>query len=48
MGEKKNMEELGMTPKGLANEWATRPLTKLGNTKQKTRAGRKKGGSNSL
>ena len=26
------MEQLGMTPKGLANEWAVRPSTKLGNT----------------
>ena len=42
------MEEPGMTLKGLANEWAVRPLTKLGNTTIEDKSRRKKGGSNSF
>lgn len=43
MGEKKNIKELGMTSKALANEWAVKALTKIGNTIQKIRAGLRRG-----
>lgn len=36
-GERKNTQELGTTPKALANAWAGRPPTRTGATRQQAR-----------
>lgn len=44
-GDRKNTQELGTTPKALANAWAARPPTRTGATRQQARAGLRRGSS---